>query len=168
MENLAHRKPATLSGGQQQRIALIRALVRRPGILLLDEPLSALDQDMRYKLREEIHLLHQQFHTTTLLVSHDLPEIYRLCDQVLILEEGKLVKSGRPEEIFNEKRLSSKIQLIGEVLRIQAGEVVYIIELLAGNTVIKTIATKEEADELNIGDRVLIFSKAFNPIIKKL
>jgi molybdate transport system ATP-binding protein len=168
LENLAHRKPATLSGGQQQRVALIRALVRRPGLLLLDEPLSALDLEMRHKLREEIHMLHRQFGTTTLLVSHDLAEVYRLCDQVLVLEEGKICKSGKPDEVFSEKRLSSKIQLMGEIVTIQPGEVVYIIEILTGNSIIKTIATREEAEEMNIGDRVMVFSKAFNPIIKKL
>jgi molybdate transport system ATP-binding protein len=168
MEKLAHRKPGTLSGGQKQRVALARALVRRPSILLLDEPLSALDQEMRHKLREEIHLLHQQFKTTTLLVSHDLAEIYRLANQVLVLEEGNITKSGKPDEVFSEKRLSSKIQLTGEVVRIVPGEVVYIIEILTGNTVIKTIATKEEAEQLDIGNQVMVFSKAFNPIIKKL
>jgi molybdate transport system ATP-binding protein len=168
MENLAHRKPATLSGGQQQRVALIRALVRRPKILLLDEPLSALDLEMRHKLREEIYMLHRQFNTTTLLVSHDLAEVYRLCDQVLYLDEGKLIKSGKPDEVFTEKRLSSKIQLTGEVTGIHPGEVVFIIEILTGNSIIKTIATAEEAAELHIGDQVMVFSKAFNPIIKKL
>jgi molybdate transport system ATP-binding protein len=168
MENLAHRKPATLSGGQQQRIALIRALVRRPKVLLLDEPLSALDLEMRLKLREEIHMLHRKFNTTTLLVSHDLAEVYRLCDQVLYLDEGRLIKSGKPDEVFSEKRLSSKIQLTGEVISIHAGEVVFIIEILTGNSIIKTIATREEAAELRIGDQVMVFSKAFSPIIKKL
>ncbi|MDO1445251.1 ATP-binding cassette domain-containing protein [Rhodocytophaga aerolata] len=168
MEKLAHRKPTTLSGGQKQRIALARALVRRPSILLLDEPLSALDQEMRHKLREEIHLLHRQFQTTTLLVSHDLAEIYRLANKVLIIEEGSISKSGKPDEVFSEKRLSSKIQLTGEVVRIVPGEVVYIIEILTGNSIIKTIATKEEAEQLAIGSQVMVFSKAFNPIIKKL
>jgi molybdate transport system ATP-binding protein len=168
MEELAHRKPATLSGGQQQRVALIRALVRRPRILLLDEPLSALDLEMRHKLREEILMLHRQFDTTTVLVSHDLAEVYRLCDQVIVLEEGKVLKKGNPNEVFSEKRLSSKIQLTGEVVNIQPSEVVCIIEILAGNTLIKTIATSQEAEQLRIGDQVIVFSKAFNPIIRKL
>jgi molybdate transport system ATP-binding protein len=168
MEKLAHRKPATLSGGQQQRVALVRALVRRPKILLLDEPLSALDMDMRHKLREEIDILHHQFDTTTLLVSHDLAEVYRLCDQVIFLEEGRAIKKGRPDEVFSEKRLSSKIQLTGVIISIQPAGVIYIIEMLAGNSVIKVIATKEEVEELHVGDQVMIFSKAFNPIIRKL
>ena len=168
MEKLANRKPSTLSGGQQQRVALIRALVRKPKILLLDEPLSSLDLDMRHKLREQIDALHKQFYTTTLLVSHDLAEIYRLADKVILLEEGKVSKSGKPAQVFGEKRLSSKIQLTGEVLRIEAAEVVYIVEILAGNTIIKTIATQEEVIDLRVGDRVMVFSKAFNPILRKL
>jgi molybdate transport system ATP-binding protein len=168
MEKMAHRKPGTLSGGQQQRIALIRALVRRPGILLLDEPLSALDLDMRQNLREEIHMLHKRFNTTTLLVSHDMAEIYRLADRVIVLEQGNIIKTGKPDAVFSEKRLSSKIQLTGEIVRIHPGEVVYIVEILTGNSIIKTIATRQEAAQLHTGDRVMVFSKAFNPIIKKL
>jgi molybdate transport system ATP-binding protein len=87
---------------------------------------------------------------------------------VIFLEEGRAIKKGRPDEVFSEKRLSSKIQLTGVIISIQPAGVIYIIEMLAGNSVIKVIATKEEVEELHVGDQVMIFSKAFNPIIRKL
>ncbi|MFD1140400.1 sulfate/molybdate ABC transporter ATP-binding protein [Larkinella insperata] len=87
--NLAGRKPASLSGGQRQRVALIRALARRPRMLLLDEPFSALDVETREQLLAELVRLHQRFGTTTVLVSHHQEEIQRVADQVIRLEQGK-------------------------------------------------------------------------------
>lgn len=168
LTQLAHRKPATLSGGQQQRAALIRALVRKPKLLLLDEPLSALDIEMRVKLREEILLLHKKFATTTLMVSHDLSEIYRVSDRVIVIEGGKIVKMGSAAKVFSERQISSKIQMRGEVLSIIKSEVVYIVEISVGNTIVKIIATEEEIKELKVGESVMVISKAFNPIIIKI
>lgn len=101
LEGLQHRKPATLSGGQQQRVALARSMVQYPRLLLLDEPLSALDTEMREKLQDYILKIHRQFNLTIILVSHDQREIERLADRVLLLENGKIVKDGTPEEIFH-------------------------------------------------------------------
>jgi molybdate transport system ATP-binding protein len=167
LQSLADRKPATLSGGQQQRLALARALVRQPQILLLDEPLSALDLEMRQMLQGEIFRLHQAFGTTTLMVSHQLTEIYRLADRILWLEKGQISRQGSPGEVFGEKQLSSKIQLKGELLGIKASEVVYILDILVGNNIIKVVATAAEVAGLQPGDPVTVFSKAFNPIIRK-
>ncbi|GAB3893849.1 sulfate/molybdate ABC transporter ATP-binding protein [Larkinella knui] len=89
LTNLADRKPATLSGGQRQRVALIRALARRPQVLLLDEPFSALDRETRDQLLIELLRLHRQFGTTTVLVSHHQEEIQRVADQFIELKEGK-------------------------------------------------------------------------------
>lgn len=97
LEELGGRYPAMLSGGQQQRVALARALVRRPKLLLLDEPLSALDTEMRQRLQEFILRVHRSYSLTTLLVSHDAPEVIRLADRVVILREGKVVEIGVPE-----------------------------------------------------------------------
>jgi molybdate transport system ATP-binding protein len=167
LQSLADRKPATLSGGQQQRVALVRALVGRPQILLLDEPLSALDLEMRQTLQGEIFRLHQAFQTTTLMVSHQLSEIYRLSDRILWLEQGRISREGSPADVFGEKQLSSKIQLKGELLRIQANDVVFILDILVGNNIIKVVATAAEVAGLESGDQVTVFTKAFNPVIRK-
>ncbi|NEW98608.1 ATP-binding cassette domain-containing protein [Rhodopseudomonas sp. BR0G17] len=98
LEGLADAMPDRLSGGQKQRLALIRALARRPSLLMLDEPLSALDPAMRRKLQDDLLRLHRRFGTTTLLVSHDASEILRLADRVVRLEHGRVVFDGRPAE----------------------------------------------------------------------
>lgn len=168
LAELSDRKPQTLSGGQKQRVALIRAIIREPKILMLDEPLSALDADMRSILREEIYQLHRRFNLTTLLVSHDMGEIFRLSDKVTHIDKGKIIESGTPVEVFGSSRLSSKIQLTAEILRINRTDVVNVVEVLVGNTIVRVIATGEELTGLKIGDRVMLFTKAFNPIIRKI
>lgn len=94
LQNLLDHKPATLSGGQQQRVALARALVRKPKLLLLDEPLSALDPDMRHRLQSYIVRVHRTFSLTTILVSHDQKEIARMADRVLGIKEGHLLDNA--------------------------------------------------------------------------
>lgn len=98
LEGLADAMPDRLSGGQKQRLAVIRALARRPSLLMLDEPLSALDPAMRRKLQDDLLRLHRRFATTTLLVSHDASEILRLADRVVRLEHGRVVFDGTPAE----------------------------------------------------------------------
>lgn len=98
--NLQHKMPATLSGGQKQRVALARALIRKPKLLLLDEPLSALDSAMRAKLREYIFQFHHDMGLTTLLVSHDFNEVVQLSNRVLLIEEGKIRKDGPPMDVL--------------------------------------------------------------------
>jgi len=162
---LQNRKPTTLSGGQQQRVALARALVRQPEILLLDEPLSALDISMRSKLQDYILKVHRQYNLTTILVSHDISEVFKLCDQVLILEKGKITQQGTPLEIFSNRKISGKFQFTGEIVHIQQEEVIYVISVLIGNHLVKVVADASEVAEFSIGDKVLVASKAFNPLI---
>jgi molybdate transport system ATP-binding protein len=100
LETLQHLHPALLSGGQQQRVALARAIARRPQLLLLDEPLSALDDEMRYKLQEYLLKIHRHYELTTLLVSHHLPEVLRLSDKVMVLEKGSVSREGTPSALF--------------------------------------------------------------------
>lgn len=117
LAQLAHQKPHQLSGGQQQRVALARALVRHPRLLLLDEPLSALDRSMRQRLQDFIIRLHHRYQLTILVVTHDLAEIFRLADQVIELEDGKIMRQGSPEEVFAKiQPLSEGPALYGEVL----------------------------------------------------
>ena len=100
LRNLADKNPATLSGGQKQRVALARALVRRPNLLLLDEPLSALDSVMQSKLQDYLLQVHEQFKLTTILVSHDISEVMKMSRRVLILENGRVEKDGPPGEVL--------------------------------------------------------------------
>jgi molybdate transport system ATP-binding protein len=104
---LYNKKPTILSGGQKQRVALARALVRQPKLLLLDEPLSALDSEMQSKLQDYILKVHQEFKLTTIMISHDLLEVIKMSARVLILEEGRIMKDGTPGEVLPLARLKA-------------------------------------------------------------
>lgn len=104
---LDNKKPTVLSGGQKQRIALARALVRQPKLLLLDEPLSAVDSEMQAKLQNYILKVHQEFKITTLLISHDLLEVMKMSHRVLVLEDGKIKKDGSPRDVLPLTRLKA-------------------------------------------------------------
>jgi putative spermidine/putrescine transport system ATP-binding protein len=97
---LAERLPRQLSGGQQQRVALARALVFRPSLLLLDEPLSALDKNLRVSMQDELKSLHQRVGLTFVCVTHDQEEALSLSDEVAILHGGRLVQSGTPAQLY--------------------------------------------------------------------
>ncbi len=117
LTQLADQKPHQLSGGQKQRVALARALVQSPRLLLLDEPLSALDRSMRYRLQGYLASLHQRYQLTVVLVTHDLAEIFRLADHVVELDEGKITRQGTPQEVFaSSYPLAEGPTLYGEVL----------------------------------------------------
>ena len=165
---LAHRRPAELSGGQRQRVALARAIARRPRILLLDEPLSALDADTRLRLQDELLKLHRAFKLTTLLVSHDLGEVFKLSDRVLTIEHGCIVRQGKPLEVFGDLMVSGRVEFTGEVLAIERNDVVYAVAVLIGNRIVNVIATDEEIRVLRIGDKVVLLSKAFQPMLQRI
>ena len=95
------KKPKELSGGQRQRVALGRALVRRPKVLLMDEPLSNLDAELRHQMRKEIRRLHDTFGTTTIYVTHDQIEAMTLADRIAILDKGVLQQHCEPLEAYN-------------------------------------------------------------------
>ncbi|NNE03506.1 MAG: ATP-binding cassette domain-containing protein [Eudoraea sp.] len=166
--DLQHRNPMTLSGGQKQRVALARALVHKPQILLLDEPLAALDYHIRQKLQTYIYEVHKEFSLTTILISHDIGEIIKLSDRVIVLEHGKIIKEDSPQEIFMSKQLSGKFQFTGEIIAIEKEEVIYIVTVLIHNSLIKVVADASEVASLTTGDKVVVASKAFNPILYKI
>src|SRR5262249_12514087 len=99
---LAEIKPAQLSGGERQRVALARALARRPSVLLLDEPLAALDAHTRTAVRAELRALLHDLALPTLLVTHDYADAAALADRVGVLVDGRLVQLGRPDELIAE------------------------------------------------------------------
>ncbi len=162
---LQHRQPATLSGGQQQRVALARALASESHLLLLDEPFSALDQETKVRLQDEVLRLQRHFRLTTVMVSHDVSEVYRLSKRVLIIEQGCIVREGSPAVVFGGGQASGKFSFAGEILAIEAADVVFAVTLLVGNQIVRVIATADEAQRLKPGDRVTLMSKAFNPVL---
>lgn len=168
LENLQDRLPEDLSGGQKQRAALARALVQRPDILLLDEPLSALDSSMRAKLQGHLRTLHERFQLTTILVSHDIGEIHKLSDRVITLDHGMITNSGKPLDVFSHHKLSGKFQFTGKILDIQKQEVIYVVSILVNQEIVRIIAHENEVQEMQAGDQVLVAAKAFNPLIMKL
>jgi molybdate transport system ATP-binding protein len=100
LTNLAHRNVQSLSGGQKQRVSLCRAMMRRPKILLMDEPFSALDSQMKDALQEEIGRLHRQFGMTTIMVSHDTQAAYELADRIVVLDHARVIADGEPDRIL--------------------------------------------------------------------
>lgn len=119
-EGLLERYPGQLSGGQQQRIALARALVAKPRLLLLDEPLSNLDAQLRGQIRAELQILHRSLGFTAILVTHDQAEAFSLADRVGVMRGGRLEQVGTPQEVFDHPRSEYVAQFIGMSNRLRA------------------------------------------------
>ena len=166
LDELKNRFPQTLSGGQKQRISLCRALMNRPKILLMDEPLSALDSNMRTKLQDEILTLHKEFGTTTIMVSHDSSEIYRLANRMVVLNYGQIISDGTPKEILLKTKGSQKFSFEGELLDIVKVDVIYVAIVSIGQQLVEVVVSKDEVINLEIGQRVTLSTKAFSPTIQ--
>jgi molybdate transport system ATP-binding protein len=162
---LKKRLPNMLSGGQKQRVSLCRALMNRPKLLLMDEPLSALDPAMRTKLQNEILQLHKEFETTTIMVSHDPSEIYRLSNRVLVLNQGKIIDDGDAKKVLLKTTGSAKFSFEGELLEIVKMDVIYVAIVSIGQQLVEIVISQEEAANLVIGQKVNVSTKAFAPII---
>ncbi|MCR2101728.1 ATP-binding cassette domain-containing protein [Campylobacter upsaliensis] len=169
LKELANSRSKELSGGQAQRVALARALAKEPKILLLDEPLSALDFKMRSHLQEELLKILKHFKTTALLVSHDLAEIYRLSARVLQLSGGKIIKDLPTKQFFTHHNLSAKLRLNAILLEINQSDILVVLTLLLGQDIVKITLSEEEFikeySEIKIGDTLMLSIKAFNPLI---
>lgn len=113
LRELAHHYPRQLSGGQQQRTALARILVSDPGILLLDEPFSALDSHLRYQLEQEVRQVIDRFGKTVLLVSHDRHEVYRMADSIAIMNRGRVEAMGKKEAVYADPQTVTGARLTG-------------------------------------------------------
>jgi len=165
LSELKDRFPSTLSGGQKQRVSLCRAMMNKPKLLLLDEPLSALDPQMRIKLQDEILTLHKEFNTTTIMVSHDPSEIYKLSSRVLKLKYGKVTNDGSPKEILLKTKGSAKFAFEGELLDIKQVDIINVAIVCIGQQLVEVVVSNLEARSLKIGQKVRVSTKAFSPTL---
>ena len=168
LEELKNRFPQTLSCGQKQRVSLCRALMNRPKLLLMDEPLSALDPEMRTKLQSEILTLHKEFNTTTIMVSHDPSEIYRLANRIVVLNYGQIINDGTPKDILLKTKGSQKFSFEGELLDIIKVDVIHVAIVSIGQQLVEVVVGKNEMENLTIGQKVSLSTKAFTPTIQGL
>lgn len=113
VSHLLHRHPGTLSGGEQQRIAIARALIMEPDVLLLDEPLSALDSETRTKLRKKLREIHALTSTTMIHVTHSFDEAFLLGSKMAIMNHGEIVQVGEPSEVFRKPNSAFTAQFLG-------------------------------------------------------
>ena len=156
LNSFSHQLPFQLSGGQQQRVALARALVRKPELLLLDEPLAALDDTLRGRLQDYILKIHQQYQLTTLLVSHEIGEIFKMADRVIILQEGKVQKMGNPTAVFFNETPTSGYQIVGKVLQIQTKNESKEVIVKANDQLFTIPLSTNQATTITVGDNILL------------
>ena len=167
LNELKDRYPQTLSGGQKQRVSLCRAMMNQPKILLMDEPLSALDTNMRTKLQNEILTLHKEFETTTIMVSHDPSEIYRLANRVVVLNEGKIINDGLPKDVLLKTSGSAKFSFEGELLDILKVDVIHVAIISIGQQIVEVVIGNDEIKNLKVGDKIRVSTKAFTPVVSQ-
>ncbi len=166
LTDLEHRLPAELSGGQQQRVALARALVMEPAVLLLDEPLAALDLKLRKAVQEELRHLHRAIGGTFMFVTHDQTEAMALANRIAVMQDGRIVQQGTPEEIYanpasefvagfigeanilHGRRISGRIELDGGIVMADKGPDRRVIVVVRPDDVFVTDETTPEALEV--------------------
>ena len=168
LTQLANSYPSQISGGQKQRVAIARAIAREPNILLLDEPFSALDINVKRKLQDELSRLKRALGLPIVFVSHDKEEVFRLSDKVAIVKDGKISKITVANEAFFDNKLSSKFSFFGTILEIKKVDVAYIAYLSIGGQIAQVLISESDLEELKAGDEVRVSVKAFNPILQKI
>lgn len=157
LKRFERRYESELSGGQKQRVALARSLVIKPKLLLMDEPLSALDYNLRNKMQEEIKRIQKDFKITTIFVTHDRNEAFAMADEIIILKEGRLIEKASPEEIYNHPKDDFTLNFMGKANMIGGGFVRP-----------EKIREDDKGEEFTIkdlrfeGDRIRIFLKRDN------
>lgn len=152
LEKLGDRYPSELSGGQQQRVALARAVVVEPSILLLDEPLSNLDVNLREIMRNEILLLHEKLKLTTVYVTHDRQEALALADRVVVMQNGKIQQVDPPARVYEHPQTTFVAEFIGRCNLLE-GKLVSPDEVLVADTIFKIDRSKQS---IAVGSNVTI------------
>jgi spermidine/putrescine transport system ATP-binding protein len=150
LEDYDKRRISQLSGGQQQRIAIARALINRPQVLLLDEPLGALDLQLRFNMQEELKRVQDQVGTTFVYVTHDQGEALAMSDRIAVMNEGRLVQIGSPTEIYEKPRTAFVAKFIGNT-----------------NLIKITVEGSENSEVVVRAGPLLMRGKAIEPIISK-
>lgn len=166
LKEYEHQKINLLSGGQKQRLALVRALARKPKLLLLDEPMSALDLPLRVSLQDELLILQKKFNITVIMISHEISEVAKLSDYVYVINNGKISKHGSPQEIFDID--ANNVNIFGTIIDKKISDLIGILKVLIGNSIAYLPISKDQYSSLSIGDKVLVTSKAFNFSISKI
>ena len=154
LDALADRYPWQMSGGQQQRVALARAIANKPKVLLLDEPLSALDAKIRISLREEIRALQRELNITTVFVTHDQEEALSISDRIVVLSEGRAEQTGAPSEIYNFPRTRFVASFIGTLNQVPA----QVVDAATGSIRIagQTLTTSNALGGLQSGQQCMV------------
>ena len=144
LDTMAARYPSQLSGGQKQRIALVRALAAEPKVILLDEPFGALDAKVRTELRTWLRRFHDQFHVTSLFVTHDQEEAFEVADQIVVMNAGKVEQTGSPMDVFERPANAFVMDFLGNVnvfpARLEGGRAVLgdVVMPVSGNQMVPT------------------------------
>ncbi len=165
LDALGHRRPGQLSGGQKQRLALARAFVGKPDLLLLDEPLSALDTGLRREIQQRLADALAAQPTTTVLVSHDAGEMIRLADQLLQLHPTEPPRLGTPTELLLGNLTPGRCTLHATVLALLPGDVMTTAVLGIGHDRITTLINPREATRLQIGQAVQVALNGTSAIV---
>jgi putative spermidine/putrescine transport system ATP-binding protein len=150
LDHLADRYPYQMSGGQQQRVALARALAPKPQVLLLDEPLSALDAKIRISLREEIRLIQQKLGITTIFVTHDQEEALSISDRIVVMNAGRADQIGTPFEIYNKPETRFVASFVGTLNMIDAT----VIDPTSGKATIQQVGLADQLLEHKSGEKI--------------
>jgi len=160
LPGVENRMPSQLSGGQQQRIAMARAIVIEPDVLLMDEPLSALDENLREEMRREVDNLQQMIGVTTIFVTHDQREALSMSDKILVMKAGRKQQEGKPQEVYNEPANHFVADFLGHS-NFLPGDVVDVDDAVV-NVKIETgeVLVAENKGGFNTGDRVEMIVRA--------
>lgn len=155
---LADKKPVILSGGQQQRVALARAMIRRPNLLLLDEPMSALDHELRVRMQEYVLKIHEQYNLHTILVSHQLNEVIKMSDYLIMMKNGQVIQHGKPSHILFQDN-NQQETLEGVVIDVEVNDSVQFLKVLVGEQIIKFQVTDKNERFYKKGDKIAVSVK---------
>jgi molybdate transport system ATP-binding protein len=161
LADLHSRKPDALSGGQRQRVAVARALASKPALLLMDEPLSALDSATRTRLQDDLFRIHDKFKIGILLVTHDVAEMFKLCRRVAIVENGAIARYGTPDQMFGGGHQDGVLQFPAQVLRINVGAKGVALTVWASGNFLDIVVDTEEAKKFSVGESVMVYFSDF-------